>query len=193
MIRSIRQDRHPASPVACQSVVIVQRRTRAERRPTDKARRPSISSICEGGATQSAGMHRRPNAAGVSLRATQQPGVGRRDTRTSWGILTRPRSHLRSGPPCVPWYAPLRYSLHTNDYQWINKVTAAAVDHYVFAHLNQTTVALTRRLSYTLRPTLSVQLFAAVRLGRRVQPLQGARRRPQSAVGAALRAVRLHG
>src|SRR6266566_2374361 len=32
-----------------------------------------ISGICEGGATQSAGMHRRPNAAGLSPRAVNIP------------------------------------------------------------------------------------------------------------------------
>src|SRR5204862_1549538 len=42
------------------------------RRPDDKARRPSISGICEGGATQSAGMHRRPNAGGVSPRTARK-------------------------------------------------------------------------------------------------------------------------
>src|SRR5689334_1354819 len=42
------------------------------RGPANKARRPSISSICKGGATQLAGMHRRPNAAGVSPRAASE-------------------------------------------------------------------------------------------------------------------------
>src|SRR5207253_3007659 len=44
---------------------------RAARRPADKARRPRISGIFEGGATQSAGMRRRPNAAGLSPRAVR--------------------------------------------------------------------------------------------------------------------------
>jgi hypothetical protein len=37
--------------------------------PGGKARRPSISGICEGGATQPGGMQRRPNAAGLPPRA----------------------------------------------------------------------------------------------------------------------------
>ena len=41
------------------------------RRPDGKARRPSIPGVCEGGATQSAGMHRRSNADGVAPRAAR--------------------------------------------------------------------------------------------------------------------------
>jgi hypothetical protein len=45
------------------------------------------------------------------------------------------------------------------DAQWTALVTDTR-DHYVFAHLNQTTVALTQRLNYTLTPNLSLQLYA---------------------------------
>ncbi len=77
-------------------------------------------------------------------------------------------SHIANAEPSVrirprsamTLEAGVRLEHNTNDYQWVNKVTAAAVDHYVFAHLNQTTVALTGRLNYTMRPTLSVQLYA---------------------------------
>src|SRR5206468_5485661 len=44
---------------------------RPARRPDGKARRLRISGIFEGGATQPAGMHRRPNAAGLSPRAVR--------------------------------------------------------------------------------------------------------------------------
>src|SRR5713226_2547078 len=49
-------------------------------RPAGKARRPRISGIFEGGATQPDGMQRRPNAAGLAPRAA---GRGCRRMRTS--------------------------------------------------------------------------------------------------------------
>ena len=49
----------------CNSIVA----PRTARRPAGKARRPRISGIFEGGATQPVGMHRRSNADGVAPRA----------------------------------------------------------------------------------------------------------------------------
>jgi len=46
-----------------------------------------------------------------------------------------------------------------NNDQWTDLVTDTT-NHYIFAHLSQTTVALTERLNYTMSPTLSVQLYA---------------------------------
>ena len=37
---------------------------------------------------------------------------------------------------------------------------ADAKDHFVFAHLDQTTVSLTTRVNYTMTPNLSLQLYA---------------------------------
>jgi hypothetical protein len=50
-------------------------------------------------------------------------------------------------------------SHNVNDYQWVATVTDSR-DHYVFAHLNQTTVGMTGRVNYTITPALSVQLYA---------------------------------
>jgi hypothetical protein len=77
-------------------------------------------------------------------------------------------SHLASADPSVrvrpmsamTVEAGVHLEHNVNDYQWVNKVTAAGADHFVFAHLNQTTVSLTGRLNYTMRPTLSLQLYA---------------------------------
>src|SRR3954467_3222306 len=52
----------------------------------------------------------------------------------------------------------LRFNRAENNDQWTNLVTDTS-DHYVFAHLSQTTVALTGRLNYTMSPTLSLQLY----------------------------------
>ena len=49
--------------------------SRAARRPDGKARQPRILSIFEGGATQPAGMHRRPNATVIMKRGTKRPRV----------------------------------------------------------------------------------------------------------------------
>jgi hypothetical protein len=55
--------------------------------------------------------------------------------------------------------AGLRLNQNTRDYQWISNVTDTK-DHYVFGHLDQTTVALTGRVNYTMTPNLSLQLYA---------------------------------
>src|SRR5688572_9455018 len=60
-------------------------------RPAGKARRPSISGICDGGATPPGGMQRRPNATGLL----------RRDTRMRWivrwkeGVMERASATTR--------------------------------------------------------------------------------------------------
>src|SRR6185503_2384404 len=51
----------------CKSIVA----PKTARRPAGTARRPRISGIFEGGATQPAGMHRRSNAAGLAPRAAR--------------------------------------------------------------------------------------------------------------------------
>jgi hypothetical protein len=53
----------------------------------------------------------------------------------------------------------VRLNYANNADQWTNLVTDTK-DHYVFAHLDQTTVTLTERLNYTMSPTLSLQLYA---------------------------------
>ena len=53
----------------------------------------------------------------------------------------------------------LRFNRNSSDFQWVSNVTDT-VPHYVFAHLHQTTVALTGRVNYTVSPTLSLQLYA---------------------------------
>jgi hypothetical protein len=55
--------------------------------------------------------------------------------------------------------AGLDLTHNVNDYQWVSKATDTG-SHYVFAHLDQTTVGLTARLNYTMSPTLSLQLYA---------------------------------
>jgi hypothetical protein len=53
----------------------------------------------------------------------------------------------------------VRVSRVVQDSQWVENVTDTR-DHYTFAHLDQTTVALTERVNFTVTPTLSIQVYA---------------------------------
>ena len=54
-----------------------------------------------------------------------------------------------------------RISRFDHDAQWVtNEEAANSPTHYVFARLDQRTVALTTRVNYTMSPTLSLQLYA---------------------------------
>jgi hypothetical protein len=46
-----------------------------------------------------------------------------------------------------------------DDAQWVTNLVGPERTHYVLGRLNQTTTSLTLRLSYTLTPTLSLQLY----------------------------------
>jgi Domain of unknown function (DUF5916)/Carbohydrate family 9 binding domain-like len=51
-----------------------------------------------------------------------------------------------------------RWSHELSDAQWVENT---ADGHYVFGHLDQTTVSLTARVNYTITPQLSIQIYAA--------------------------------
>jgi len=53
----------------------------------------------------------------------------------------------------------VRFNRAVRDAQWVGNVTDTR-DHYVFGHLDQTTVALTERVNYTMTPNLSLQIYA---------------------------------
>jgi uncharacterized protein DUF5916 len=78
-------------------------------------------------------------------------GVGSRFTELDPEVTIRP-------VPALMLTAGARINRNTNDWQWVDAVTDART-HYVFAHMDQTTVALTGRLNFTLAPTLSLQLY----------------------------------
>jgi hypothetical protein len=61
--------------------------------------------------------------------------------------------------PALMLSTGLRFSRNVADSQWVGEVTDSS-KHYVFGHLDQTTVALTERFNYTLTPNLSIQLYA---------------------------------
>jgi Domain of unknown function (DUF5916)/Carbohydrate family 9 binding domain-like len=61
--------------------------------------------------------------------------------------------------PALSVVAGMRIANSVADAQWVNNVTDTK-PHYVFGRLGQTTVSFTGRVSYTMRPTLSLQLYA---------------------------------
>lgn len=52
-----------------------------------------------------------------------------------------------------------RLSHNVDPSQWVKQVEDTAT-HYVFGRIDQTTVALTTRVNYTITPTLSIQVYA---------------------------------
>jgi hypothetical protein len=44
--------------------------------------------------------------------------------------------------------------------QWVEKVTDDAGTHYIFGRIDQTSVGVSLRASYTIRPTLTLQVYA---------------------------------
>ena len=70
------------------------------------------------------------------------------------GVTFRPMSSLSVS-------GGLRFNRFDHDAQWVtNEEAVSAPTHYVFARLDQRTVALTTRVNYTMSPTLSLQIYA---------------------------------
>jgi Domain of unknown function (DUF5916)/Carbohydrate family 9 binding domain-like len=63
--------------------------------------------------------------------------------------------------PATMWSTriSLDVSHNVDDRQWITNEDVAAATHYVFGHLDQRTVNLTIRVNYTVRPTLTIQVY----------------------------------
>ncbi len=55
--------------------------------------------------------------------------------------------------------AGVNFQRNVDDSQWIEEVEDPSL-HYVFGHLEQTTLGLNGRVSYTITPRLSIQLYA---------------------------------
>jgi hypothetical protein len=77
-----------------------------------------------------------------------------------WSFLNvEPGVTLR---PASAFSASFAVGLSRNgeDAQWVRNVPIDGGTSYVFAHLDQTTVSMTTRVNYTVRPNLSVQVYA---------------------------------
>ena len=77
---------------------------------------------------------------------------------TNWhwgnGVTLRPVAALSTS-------VSLDWRSNVDDSQWVQNVDAEDRTHYVFGHLDQRTVNVTVRINYTIRPTLTVQLYGA--------------------------------
>jgi hypothetical protein len=68
------------------------------------------------------------------------------------GVRVRPTAALSIS-------GSLSFTRNIDDAQWVEEVESDR-DHYVFAHLDQTTVGIVTRINYTITPTLSIQIYA---------------------------------
>jgi len=80
------------------------------------------------------------------------------DPHGSLGMDVNPEVTFRPMPALL-FSTGIRFNRNITDTQWVGQVTDTA-NHYVFAHLDQTTAAMTARFNYTMTPTLSLQLYA---------------------------------
>jgi hypothetical protein len=80
-------------------------------------------------------------------------GLGSRAVEINPSLTYRPAA-------AVAVSAGIDVTRNVDDSQWIENLTDPG-NHYVFGHLNQTTVSLTTRVNYTVSPTLSIQIYAA--------------------------------
>ncbi|HUF49601.1 MAG TPA: DUF5916 domain-containing protein [Longimicrobiales bacterium] len=78
-------------------------------------------------------------------------------TGGSWGINTS--ATVRAANRAEISLSP-SYSRSRNETQYVTRRTANGAPRYILGQLEQSTTALTARVSYTVTPTLSVQLYA---------------------------------
>jgi hypothetical protein len=62
--------------------------------------------------------------------------------------------------PALSFSGGFRFGRFDHDAQWVTNQDTSDGPHYVFARLDQRTVALTARANYTMSPTLSLQIYA---------------------------------
>jgi hypothetical protein len=84
--------------------------------------------------------------------ATGNNGEGQTFTDFNPSVTYRPLPALTINPG-------FRLSKNTFGAQWVTNLTEGGT-HYVFGELDQSTVAMTMRLNYTMTPNLSLQLYA---------------------------------
>jgi hypothetical protein len=81
-----------------------------------------------------------------------------RNADGSRGFDLNPAIQMRPGS-ALSAEVGIAFSRNNDQSQWISSVAGADRTHYVFGELRQRTSSMTLRLNYTLRPTLSVQLY----------------------------------
>jgi hypothetical protein len=86
---------------------------------------------------------------------------------TSTGTSEFGPHYLNTNPSLTIRFTPalsvsggLRFSKFDHDAQWVTNEEPAGATHYVFARLDQRTVALTTRVNYTMSRDISLQVYA---------------------------------
>lgn len=79
--------------------------------------------------------------------------AGSRNWSTSYGFTVRPNAALTFSPR-------LELEHNLSQSQWVGKVDDESGTHYVFGRIDQTTVGFGVRANYTIRPTLTLQIYA---------------------------------
>jgi Domain of unknown function (DUF5916)/Carbohydrate family 9 binding domain-like len=74
-------------------------------------------------------------------------------------VNTNPSVTLRF-TPALSVSGGFRFSKFDHDAQWVTNEDANGTTRYVFARLDQRTVALTTRVNYTISPDISLQIYA---------------------------------
>jgi hypothetical protein len=97
--------------------------------------------------------NRRPVRWSASLSASRQAGTGGRSLGLGTGLTVRP-SHN------ADFFMGPSLSVNRNPIQYVATRDAAGQAHWILGTVEQTTVAMTTRLNYTVSPTLSIQLYA---------------------------------
>lgn len=82
------------------------------------------------------------------------------DGKGSSGVNLGPRLSWRPRTG-VSVSASLNYDNSSRDSQWVANETTNNRQRYVFGHLEQRTLSLTARVNYTIRPTLTLEVYAA--------------------------------
>lgn len=81
-------------------------------------------------------------------------GKGSKGVNVGPSLSWRPRAG-------VSLSASLNWDNSTRDSQWVENITSTPLPHYVFGRLSQKTLSLTTRVNYTIRPTLTLEIYAA--------------------------------
>ena len=87
--------------------------------------------------------------------ARDLPGPG---ARSGYNIYVNPRVQVRP-TSAISTEIGIGQARGIEDAQWVTNLRGADGTHYVLGRLNQTTTQLTLRLSYTMTPNLSLQLY----------------------------------
>jgi hypothetical protein len=96
---------------------------------------------------------RKPLRMNLDLNASSEDQSGGRSFRigTTATVRPTPQAELSAGAS-IGW--------QRNAWQYVDDFDLASAPLYVFGELDQTTASLTTRVSYTISPTLSIQLYA---------------------------------